>query len=141
MTKRAAFGSVLAWDAAGGTNYTDIAQVRTIKPPMVENEEIDVTTHDSTGGYREFIAAPLKDGGEVTLELVWDPAGATHDATTGLLSGAVSAAAASFELTFPNGTVWTFPGFVKAFEPGDLETDGEMTADVTIRVSGAPTLV
>jgi predicted secreted protein len=140
MAKTASFGAELAWDSSGGSSYTAIAQVRSIKPPMVENDEIEVTTHDSTGGYREFIAAPLKDGGEVEIELVWDPDAATHDATTGLLSGAVSADIATFRLTFPDGTIWYFPGFVKTFEPGALDTDNEMTATVTIRVSGAPTL-
>lgn len=146
MAKAASFGAVLAVDYSGGTTYVDVAQVRKIKPPMVENDEIDVTTHDSSGGFREFVAAPLKDGGEVELELVWDPALASHkNASGGLLYAAnqVPPTVAAWELTLPDAasTTWTFDGFVKSFEPGELNIDNEMTATVIIRVSGAPTFV
>ena len=146
MAKAASFGAVLAVDYAGGTSYTAVGQVRSVKPPMIENDEIDVTTHDSSGGFREFIAAPLKDGGEVELELVWDPALASHkNASGGLLYAAnqVPPTVATWTLILPDSgsTVWAFSGFVKKFEPGELAIDNEMTATVTIRVSGAPTFV
>ncbi len=145
MAKESSFGATLSADYAAGSTYVAVAQIRSIKPPKVENEEIDVTTHDSSGGFRNFIGVPIKDAGEVELEIVWDPALATHkNAAGGLLYAAMQnpPTVAAWKIVLPDaaGTIWTFPGFVKTFEPGDLTVDNEMTAKVVIRVSGAPTL-
>lgn len=141
MAKMSAYGIELAWDPAGGSAFTDIAQVKMITPPGISRESIDVTTHDSANAWMEFIKG-MKDGGEVSFDIEYDPDLGSHDATTGLLSDfAEDSDIAAWRLRFPdtNQTTWTFPGFLTAFNPtGDPKAD--LTASITIKVSGQPTL-
>ena len=46
---------------------TTISEVTSISAPNLTADTIDVTTHGSTGRYREFIQG-LRDGGEITIE-------------------------------------------------------------------------
>lgn len=101
-------------------------------------DTIDVTTLDSTGGYREFIAG-FKDAGEVALEGIFD-------ATTGkgqkeLYDLFESGASSDFQIVFPTESkaTWDFAGVVVGFSTSaDLEDPLAFSA--TIKVSGAPTL-
>lgn len=141
MTKIAGYGTALAWDPAGGSSYTSIGQVQDISGPGLARDSIDVTTHDSPNAWRQFIKG-LKDGGELTFDIVYDPALATHAASAGLLSDFTSQTVIpNWRITFPNtgATVWTFPGFLTGFEEG-APVDDYLSASVTVKVSGAPTL-
>ena len=51
-----------------GTSWAAFAEVNNISGPNATKETIDVTSLDSTGGWREFIGS-FKDGGEVTFDL------------------------------------------------------------------------
>lgn len=61
------------WSADGGTTWTRIAEAKGLAIPNVSREYADVTSLDSTGGFREFRPA-LKDGGEITLTCNYTPA-------------------------------------------------------------------
>lgn len=135
MANYAAYGTLLK------INGTTVAGVTNISGPNLTLETIDVTNHSSTSGWREFVAG-LKDGGEVTFDIVYDPAGATHmNASGGLLYELDQGTSESFSLTFPDSgaTVWSFTAFVTSFEPGAPVADG-LTASVTLKITGAPTL-
>lgn len=141
MAKYSAFGTQLAWDPAGGSSYSTIGQIHNIGGPNLARDNIDVTTHDSTDMWREFIKS-LKDGGEVTFDITYDPALGTHDASTGLLSDfGDDDTIPNWQITFPDtgATTWTFPGFVTGFSPAE-PIDDKLAASVTVKVSGAPTL-
>jgi predicted secreted protein len=58
--------------------FTTIANVTNIGGPARSRETIDVTTHGSPDAWMEFIGG-LKNGGEVSLDINYDPAEATHD--------------------------------------------------------------
>ena len=51
----------------GTTNKMDVARLSSIGGLELSADTIDVTTLESDGGYREFIAG-FKDAGEVALE-------------------------------------------------------------------------
>ena len=53
-------------DGASPEVFTAIAEINSITGPSMTRETIDVTSLDSTGGYREYITG-FRDGGEVTL--------------------------------------------------------------------------
>ncbi len=136
MANYAAFGTLLK--IAG----TTVAGVTNIGGPGLTLETIDVTNHSSTSGWREFVGG-LKDGGEISVDIVFDPVAATHkNASGGLLYLLTTRASASFTITFPDTglTVWTFTAFVTSFEVGAPVADG-LTASVTLKITGAPTLV
>jgi hypothetical protein len=57
--------------------FTEIANVTSISGPSISRNVYDVTAHDSTDSYMEFIGG-LKDGGELSFDLNWDPGDQTH---------------------------------------------------------------
>ena len=135
MSKYAGYGTVLEREG------TPIVQVTNISGPGLSLDVEDVTTHDSTGAWEEVVATILRSG-EVSMDIVYDPAAATHkNAAGGLLADLVSRTAQTYSLTFTDtaATVWSFSAFVVGFEP-DMPADGALTASVTMKISGQPTL-
>lgn len=136
MAKYDAFGTILKRGA------TAIVQVREISGPGLSLDTEDVTAHDSTGGWEEVVGTILRSG-EVTLEIVYDPAAATHkNAAGGLIADLVGRASTTYSLVFPDAasTTWSFTAFVTGFEPS-APHDGALTASVTLKLTGQPTLV
>lgn len=134
MAKFAAFGTELQIGDGGGPEvFTEVAQVRNITGPSATADTEDVTTHDNANAWREFISLFL-DGGEVTLELIFDPDGTTHQA---LRTDFVNRVRRNFKIVFPDATTttWPFAGVVTAFGPS-APVDGALTAAVTIKVAG-----
>jgi len=136
-----AFGTLLKiGDGGEPETFTTIAEVTDISGPSLSADTIDVTSHDSPGGYREFIQG-LKDAGEVTFTINFIPTEATHDASTGLLKDYNDGTLRNFQLVFPDpgNTTWSFAAVVTGFEPSE-PTDDKLSADVTLKISGQPTL-
>jgi hypothetical protein len=117
----------------GAGTFEELAEVFNVGFPNIQTEEVDVTHYQSPDRVREFIQG-LADGGEIPIEINWVP-GSDTDVTIRTLRS--SGAVRSHRITTPNGVTWTFPGFIKGFEPsGNL--GGKLAATVTVRVSGAP---
>lgn len=136
MAKYAALGM-----SFGATGESVVANVKSISGPGLKLDTVDVTTHDSTAGWEEVVGTILRSG-EVKLEIVYDPANATHSAAAhGLIGLMVAKAPHSFTLTYPaaSAVTWVLPGFVVGFEPSGPH-DKDLTATATIKMSGAPTL-
>lgn len=141
MSKYPGFGTVLEWDPAGGSSFSAIGQIMDISGPSLSRNTLDSTTHDSTDAWMEFLKS-LKDGGEVTFDIVYDPALSNHDATTGLLSDfAEDSTIANFRITFPDtgNTQWVMPAIVSGFEPTAPVAE-KLTSSVTLKIAGKPTL-
>ncbi len=140
MSKYAAYGTVLEMGATGSA--VEIAGVRNISGPELSLDTVDVTTHDSTGSWEEVVGTILRTG-ELTLEIIYDPADDTHDATAGLVDVYENKTLTQFALTFPDDdtTTLTLPQtYVTGFTPG-APVDGDLTASVKIKTTGSPTLV
>ena len=132
MAKYGAYGAVLKRVTGGPTT---IAQIRDIGGPGVSMDTIDVTTHDSTDAWREFVAG-LKDGGEVSLDLVYDPDSPSQTLLRTDLDGRTKA---SYSITLTDATpaIITFDCFVTAFEPSAAVED-ELGLSATLKVTGEP---
>jgi hypothetical protein len=131
MAKYAALGTRLE---KGGTEY---AQVTNISGPGLSLDTEDVTSHDSTGAWEEVVGTILRSG-EVTLDIVYDPGGATHAAL--LVDLAARTIITTYTLDFPDAvTIWDFNALVVGFEPG-APVGGALTAVVKFKLTGAPTL-
>lgn len=138
MAKLGAYGAILNIGDGGSPEvFTAIAQIADITGPGLSLDTIDVTTHDSPGAWREFIGG-LKDGGEVSFDLVYDPDSATHDALKDDLDARVKR---NFQVIFPDltATQWDFTAVVTEFEP-QMAVEDAMTASITLKLSGQPTL-
>lgn len=131
MTKYSAFGTELWMD---GVN---VAHVRSINGFSLSLDTIDVTTHDNSNAWEEIIPSILRTG-EMTLELLYDPNNTQH---AQFLSEYVGRTFEDFQLRFPDSayTMFTFNAYVAGFEPS-APVDGELSASVTLKVTGTPVL-
>ena len=134
MTKYAAFST--SFKITGGTV---VGNVRNISGPGISLDTTDVTSHDSTGGWEEVVATIIRSG-EVTLDVVYDPANTQiKNAAGGLIYLLTTRASASFTITFPSAAAIIFTGYVTGFEPSAAH-DGAITASVKIKATGVVTL-
>lgn len=97
-----------------------------------DSEELDATTLDSPGGYREYLQG-FKDSGEVSLTGYHNP-DAPGQATMRELY--VSGNLGYFWVTFPDGTTVAFKAYVKSHSVGAADVDGIVGFAATLRVSG-----
>ena len=118
-----------------GSEATDttIGSLTTIGEIGIESEEIDVTTLDSTGGFKEYIAS-FKDAGEMSIN------GFIEDETafSAMLALASSQAIEEWTITTVSGSTWVFDAFVKVFKEGEVTVDGVRGFNGSLRISGAP---
>ena len=141
---RIGFGTVLSLDTANdpnNPNYTAIAEVAEIGPPEFSTDDVDVTHHQSPGEHKEHIPS-LRDTGPIGLTVNWLPNDATQKATgDGLLALWRSRAVRTWRMTFPvtPAVHWTFKAYVSGFNP-DTPQDDKMSAEVSLMVTGDPTL-
>lgn len=121
-----------------GTTPTLIGGLTSIGGIEITSDTMDVTTLDSTGGYREFIGT-FKDGGEVPIEGYFDHTAAGQIAMQDSMDAGT---AEDYTITFPTTpvTTWKFKGVVTSFKVGDAELDGAIAFGSTIKISGKPVL-
>jgi hypothetical protein len=121
-----------------GVALTAIAQVTNIGGPGISLDTEDVTTHDQATAFEELVATILRSG-EVSLDIAYDPNGATH---ADLVDSIEARIIYDFSIVFPSsGTVtWNFDAFVTGFEPS-APVDGALTGAVKLKISGAPVLL
>lgn len=129
-----AFGTVWAFDPAGGTAYVDVADVTEIGVLDVSAETIEATVHGSPGGWREFIGG-LKDGGELSMSINYDPA--LH----GTIFDNVGVDGVAHLITLPDAGAATvaFGGIITGLSVS-APMDEKLSAEVTIKVTGAPVI-
>ena len=122
-----------------GETLAPVAYISNVSGPGLTADTEDVTTHDSPGAWEEHVVTILRTG-ELSLDIVYDPTEATHDATTGLLAMKESRLPVGFSVVFPAPVTWAFAAFVTGFEPS-APHEGALTASVKLKITGAPILV
>lgn len=127
-------------DGATPEVFTTISEALTITGPGLDSDLIDVTNHDSPTRFREKIQG-LKDAGQISFDINYNPVDPTHDAATGVLADYVSGAKANYQLVFPDPamTTWTFEAFVKQASPTE-DVAEQLKLSVVLEVTGQPTL-
>lgn len=131
----AAFGTLLK------RATVTIAEVTKLDLPNLKLDTVDVTSHSSTGGWREFIGT-IKDGGTFSVDINYVPITATHkNATGGLLADLSAGTAAAYSIVLPDSpaSAWSFNALVTDFK-ASAPVDGKISATVTFKVTGQPTL-
>jgi len=115
--------------------FTAIANVTNIQGPEMSRETIDVTAHNSTDAWMEFVGG-LKDGGEVSIDLNYDPN--VHDI---LIADFDDEEPRSYRLVFPVTPVvqWTIKAIMTEFS-SEAPYDDKLAASATFKVSGKPTI-
>lgn len=126
----------------GGTpteTFTAVAKVLEIGERVTSRDSTDDTTFDSVGGYKEFTPSAVRDAGELSIVLKYQPGDAQHEQLIGLINEDTTR---NFQLYWPNpgGSAITeeFAGFVTSVGTA-TPIDGDVTVPVTIKISGQPT--
>lgn len=141
MSGRDGFGTQFkrATTLTGPFTYALIANVTNISGPSRSRETIDVTAHDSPDQWMEFIGG-LKDGGEVSLDINYDPGQTSHDLDDDFDDDVPR----SYQIVILPDTddehTWTFTGVMTGLED-EFPYDDKMARTLTIKVSGKPTLL
>ena len=121
-----------------GVAEVEVAAVTNLSGPGLGVDTEDVTTHDSTAAFEENVATIIRSG-ELSMDIVYDPANATHDPATGLVYRLEDKIYSFFKLIFTDDTEWEFSGYVTGFEPSG-PVGGALTAAVKIKPTGQPLL-
>ena len=118
-----------------GTAWVNIAEITQISGPGKTRETIDVTSLDSTGGYREFIAG-FRDAGNIQLTINFSRS--TYELMNDDFE---SDEVQNYEIVLPDGetTSLEFEGLVTEL-PLEIVGDDKITNTVTIKVTGQPTI-
>lgn len=135
MTSSAVSGIGTVFQRWGGAAFAKLAEVFTVTGPNMTRETIDVTSFDSTGGYREFIGA-LRDGGTFTFSMNF-----TRAAYELLKTDFESDTLQVYELVLPDAEVtsFEFEGLVTEL-PLNVSIDDKITCDVAIKISAEVTV-
>ena len=134
-----AFGTLLYEGSSGsGGGFGVIAEVQDIAGPALALALDDATHHESPDAWEEFIPT-VKSTGDITFPINYIPTEATHDASTGLVKWLNDKSLRDFKIVFPDATEWPFSAFVTGFTPM-APVKGKLTANVSLKISGAPTL-
>lgn len=115
---------------------TTISELTSISAPNLTADTIDVTTHGSTGRYREFIQG-LRDGGEISVEGFYTTASA-NTITTQLNTSATTTATIDLPTT-PTATRFTATVICTAFS-SEAPVDGAIGFSATFKVTGQPSI-
>jgi len=118
-----------------GTAWAPIAEVNSISGPSMSRETIDVTSLDSTGGYREFIGG-FRDPGTIQLSMNF-----TRTTFDLMQADFESPDSANYEIVLGDdeNTSLEFVGFVTEL-PIEVTADDKVTSSVTIKITGQVTV-
>ena len=124
-------------DVPDSGEYTTIGECRVIPAPQDNQDDIEVTHHNSEG-YREYKPSGLKDRGELAVQVNSVPSEATQSTLKTLHD---SGAERNYRIVRPNGIVETFSAYVKSMIANDADAQSpEAVMDtITFRLSGAST--
>ena len=98
-------------------------------------DEIDITTLDSTGAYREYLQG-FKDAGTLDVTGLYAPGDSSQQSFNTLYQ---SGKVVDWTITFPDKSTLTFDGFVSGVNYGPIEVDGVPGFGGTIRLTGPVT--
>ena len=124
--------AVKAFGVSVSVDSNTIGGLRSVTIPESDSTDIDVTTHSSTSGYKEYIGG-LKDGGTVTLEGVYLPA----DTGQAALADPTSQGGdpVGVVVTFSDSSTASFNAVVKGYGVTN-PLDDTVTFNASLKVSG-----
>jgi hypothetical protein len=121
------------------TAFVELLLVRDMSLPQPTFDEVESTHQKSPGRTREFIAG-LKDPGEASFENSWVPNSATDQLLSdAFLVGEVTPWQFKFPINDTTLLVWSFFGWVKAYQPASPLGELKMS-NTTLRLSGSTSI-
>ena len=124
-----AFGVALTLDSETVGEVTNLGGIE------LTADTVEMTSHDSTSRYREYIQG-LRDGGEITIEGNHVP-GDAGQAKILAVFNADDAETAT--IVFADDSDWSASVIVTAYKPADSPVDDKLAFSATLKVTGVPT--
>jgi len=127
-------------DGATPEVFTALAEVLDIDGPGLTRDSIEVTSQDSSGGWRERISG-WRDGDSITVSANWLPTDATQDGTTGMFEQFNDDDNHNYRIVLPTaiGLTIAFTGHLTG-HPISLPLEEQGQIDFEIALSGAVTI-
>ena len=124
-------GTIFSWNGAA------VAKLKNIGTPELTADSIDVTTHDSSGNIKQFVAG-LLDAGSVPIDGFFDETDTAGQQA--MFTDAAARATRQVIITGPSSAFTiTFNAFITAIKLiGDSPVDGQIPFSATIKVASAP---
>ena len=124
-------GTVLELSIAGP--FVAIAQLKEVAGPSLEVRTVEGTDLSETAA---SFCATIKDAGELTGKLNFDPVAVTHQALTDLWVTPTDGE--SWKLIFADAanTEWPFTAILTGFQPTGMTPEGILEADFTLKLTG-----
>jgi hypothetical protein len=141
MAETLALGTeLLIGDGASPEVFTEVALLREFTPPGLTVDTEETTNHSQADYFRQF-RPTLINPGELSGQLLFDPADATHDDSDGVLSLLLDRQRHNMKIRIPTDPIlnYDFAAIVTQFQPG-TPTDQHLTADFTAMLSGVLTI-
>lgn len=129
-------GTKIAVQLTPGGSFTNIAEQGDITPPALSRNEFDSTTQ--LEDIDSYVLGVLRRS-TVTVAMNFIPTEETHDEQTGLYKLMIDNTMTGWRFTFPDATAWIASGQVTNIQP-TAPVDGKLSANVTLRFSGAMTI-
>jgi predicted secreted protein len=123
-----AFGVTLTLDSE------TIAEITNLNGIELSADSVEMTSHDSTDRYREYIQG-LRQGGTFDIEGISLP---TDTGQAEIYTQFNADAAVAAVITFPDDSNWTAQVIVTGFKPADAPVDGPLKFTATFQVTGKP---
>ena len=122
-------------DGASPEVFTAIGEVTNLGGPEISAEEIETTSLDSVGGFKEFIGG-LRDGGSVTLDMNYLGSNAQQNDMRDNIGGVTK----NYQISWPYSpaVTCTFAAQVSNMT-FNTEPNAAISASVSLKVSGEPT--
>ena len=135
MSSNAVAGVGTLFRRWSGSAWVNIAEVNSISGPSISRDNIDVTSLDSTGGYREFIGG-FRDAG--ALQLTMNFSRSTFEL---MKTDFESDTSQNYEIVLPDAenTTLEFVGLVTEL-PLEITADDKITSSVSLKITGQVTV-
>lgn len=127
-----------AYGATASVGGTALTEVTSIGIPSLTGEVIDVSSHGSTGRWREFIRG-MRDAGEFAITMRYTAGSSVDDACIAAITSD-AATAVVLEANAASGQEdFTISAFGTDYSVNELEPDGDQTATLTLKPTGSVT--
>lgn len=129
--------------SVGSDTFDVVGRVRNIGGPNIQKEEVEDTTLDASGGFKEKLSG-LKDGGNIEFALSFTPGTSAtplnqHQAVIGDINLSTADSRRNWQMEWPDGTIADFQGEV--FSIGfNTEPNSPVDVSVSVTVNGAVTI-
>lgn len=128
-----AYGTFLVW------NYHKVMEIASLSGPSQSMDTIDLTSHDSEGSFKEFVAS-LIDGGEISIEgnFIKGDANGQIKFHTDMQAGETRSCFIVMPMAV--GGAWSFKAIASGFE-ASYPFDEKIGVSGTLKITGQPTLL